>query len=92
LNFKQELCYDFVIMPILKSAIKKMRQDRRKTEKRKKQLTVLREAIKTVKREKRADDLKKAVSLIDKAAKINLIHKNKAARLKSSLLKAVSKG
>jgi len=78
-------------MPITKSAIKKMRKDKKRTENRKKKLIALKASIQVVKKTKRKEDLKKTISLIDKAAKTNLIHKNKAARLKSSLSKLVKK-
>jgi len=74
-------------MPITKSAIKKLRQDKKKTQLRKTKLDQLKRIIKLVKKTKKSTDLVKAVSLIDKAVKNKLIHKNKAARLKSSLAK-----
>lgn len=74
-------------MPITKSAIKKLRQDKKKTQLRKMKLDQLKRIVKLVKKTKKSTDLVKAVSLIDKAVKNKLIHKNKAARLKSSLSK-----
>lgn len=40
---------------------------------------------------KAAEQLPKVVSLLDKLAKKNIIHKNKAANLKSKLAKHVNK-
>lgn len=46
--------------------------------------------IKSAKKTKSSKDLSLAFSLIDKAAKKHLIHKNKAARIKSKLTSASS--
>jgi small subunit ribosomal protein S20 len=74
-------------MPVIKSAKKKLRQDI----KREKINDILRKTLKTAIKEaqkgKTAEEVKKAVILTDKAVKKNLIHKNKAARIKSSLSK-----
>ena len=79
-------------MPIIKSAIKKMRQDRKKTTRNKIQREKMNEAIKTVnqsvkdnKTDKLSDALKSAYKKIDKAVKKNLIHPNNSARKKSRL-------
>jgi len=76
-------------MPLTKSAIKKVRKDKKRTARNKALLAILKTAISKIKKTKNKDDFKKAVSLIDKAAKTKLIHKNKAARLKSSLAKLI---
>ncbi|MBI2420670.1 MAG: 30S ribosomal protein S20 [Candidatus Levybacteria bacterium] len=76
-------------MPVTKSAQKKLRQDK------KRQITnkTLRETLKkSLKKTIKNPDLKKiseATRVIDKAVKKSLIHKNKAARLKSRLSKLV---
>jgi len=70
-------------MPISKSAKKALRVTRRKTALNKRRRVLLRQAIKSVSKE----SLPQAISLIDKAVKWHLIHKNKAARLKSALAK-----
>ena len=44
----------------------------------------------TKKKEEAAEQLPKVSSMLDKLAKKNIIHKNKAANLKSSLTKHVS--
>lgn len=77
-------------MPVIKSAIKKLRQDRvreaRNDEFRKKLRDTLRQTKKST-----ADItvLKEAYSIIDKATKKNLLHANKAARLKSQIAQAI---
>lgn len=49
----------------------------------------LRRAVKTARKEKTAKAVRLAYSALDKAAKKKVIHKNKAARLKSRLMKLV---
>lgn len=49
------------------------------------------EILKEASKEPTKENLKKAYSAIDKAAKDNVIHKNKAARLKSRLAKLLNK-
>ena len=76
-------------MPIIKSAIKKVRKDKVRTARNKKREDTLKSLIKKVRSSKSAKDLKAAFSALDKAAKVKLIHKNKAARLKSRLSKGI---
>lgn len=68
-----------------------MRQDRRKTEKNRTKKEGVKKAIKTFLKEKSESNFKKAVSLIDKLSKTHIIHKNKAARLKSRLSRQLKK-
>ena len=77
-------------MPLLKHAKKKLHQDRKRTIQNKKLKEVFKKLIKTANTEKSAEAVSKAFSGIDKAAKKYIIHKNKAARLKSALTKAVA--
>lgn len=74
-------------MPILSSAKKALRQN----EKRYKANSELRKKLKESIKKVNATTINKTVSLIDKAAKSNIIHKNKAARLKSRLAKKIEK-
>jgi small subunit ribosomal protein S20 len=74
-------------MPVLKHAKKKQRQDKKRMLKNKKEKVVFKDLVKKAKATKSAKDMNAAFKAIDKAAKKNLIHKNKAARLKSSLSK-----
>lgn len=69
-------------MPIIKSAIKKMRQDVERTKSNKKYDHDFKKALRDVKKGK-TTSLTEVYSKIDKAAKKNVIHKNKASRLKS---------
>lgn len=80
-------------MPNIKSAKKKMRQDVERTSRNDTHRGnidgVLRSATKGVKA-KKEDFVKKAYATIDKAAKKNVIHKNKASRLKKRVSRLVS--
>lgn len=79
-------------MPVIKSAIKKLRKDRGRQAENDKFRSSLKTAIRIVKKQKSQAKLKKAISLIDKAAKKNIFHKNKAARMKSQLAKFIKTG
>ncbi len=76
-------------MPIIRSAIKKVRKDKIRTARNKKRENNLKSLIKKTRTNKRAGDLQSVFSALDKAAKVHLIHPNKAARLKSRLSKGV---
>lgn len=76
-------------MPIIKSAIKKVRKDKIRTERNRAKKSVIHTLLKKARSEKSLDNLSKAFSALDKAVKTNLIHRNKAARLKSRLTKGV---
>lgn len=76
-------------MPIIKSAIKKVRKDKTRTVRNKKRENTLNFLIKKAKASKTAKTLQAAYSALDKASKVKLIHPNKAARLKSRLSKRV---
>lgn len=77
-------------MPIIKSAIKKVRKDKLRTARNKKRELNLKSLIKKARATKSQKDLQAVYSALDKAAKVKLIHPNKAARLKSRLSKGVS--
>ncbi len=83
-------------MPILQSPKKNLRKSQKNEIRNKRFKGQMKEMIKSVKDamlgEKKADAAKllpKAFSLIDRASKKNLMHKNTAARRKSSLAKLV---
>lgn len=78
-------------MPIIKSAIKKVRKDKVRTARNKKRETTLKSLIKKARTSKTAKDIQAVFSALDKAAKVKLIHPNKAARLKSRLAKSSKK-
>ncbi len=77
-------------MPIIKSAIKKVRKDKTRTEKNKKRETAYKSLLKIARKSKNSKDIQNLFSALDKATKVKLIHPNKAARLKSRLTKKPS--
>ena len=84
-------------MPITTSAKKALRQNRthkeRNTAKKeayKKAVKTYRKTVVSKKTETAADELSKAFQALDKAAKTNVITKNKASRLKSRLAKQMA--
>lgn len=82
-------------MPIIKSAIKEVRKDKKKTARNRIRKEKMHDSIKAVEKvvkekgaaEKISDALKTAYKAIDKAAKRNLLHKKTAARRKSKVAK-----
>lgn len=74
-------------MPVTKSAIKTLRKEKRKEKVNNVLRESLRESLKVAKKTNSPASVRKAISLIDKAVKKNLFHKNKAARLKRGLTK-----
>lgn len=76
-------------MPVIKSAKKKLRQDKKRTKNNYSFLKVLKDSIKRARKENSKENIINAVKNTDKAVKKNIIHKNKAARIKSSLSKLV---
>lgn len=81
-------------MPNIKSAKKRMELDRKWNEVNRKKRSTLRTAIKRVRNAESADEaqplLQKAQKLLDRAARTNLVHPNKAARLKGQLARKVA--
>ena len=77
-----------------KSALKRIRSNDAKRVRNKYQHKTTRNAIailrETTNKKEAAEMLPKVVALLDKLAKTNVIHKNKAANLKSSLTKKVN--
>jgi len=77
-----------------KSALKRIRSNEAKRLRNKLQHTTARNAIKRLRAvEKKKDaekELPKIVAMLDKLAKNNIIHKNKAGNLKSKLTKFVA--
>lgn len=76
-----------------KSALKRVRQDEQSRLLNKYQAKSARNAIKelrnTTKKEKAEELYPKVASMLDKLAKKNVVHKNKASNLKSKLAKHV---
>lgn len=77
-------------MPIIKSAIKKVRKDKTRTARNKQRAIIMDRLIKEARRKPGEKSLSVVFSALDKAVKVNLIHKNRADRLKSRLAKSVS--
>lgn len=77
-----------------KSSIKRIRSNEAKRVLNRYQAKTTRNAVsalrKNTKKKEAAEELKRVSSLLDKLAKRNVIHKNKAANIKSSLQKQVS--
>lgn len=85
-------------MPIIKSAIKAMRQsikrrvvNQKTKDKYKNALKAFRKLVVAGKQKEAADAMKKAMSAIDRAVKKHQVHRNKSARLKSRMTKALKK-
>lgn len=74
-------------MPVTKTAKRALRGSKRKELVNKQFATRLEIALRAAKRDKKAADIKSVISLVDRAAKKKIIHKNKAARIKSRLSK-----
>ncbi len=77
-------------MPIIKSAKKKMRQDKKRTARNLVRKNNLKSLIKKARIEANPINLQAVFSALDKAVKVNLIHKNRSSRLKSRLSKGAA--
>lgn len=77
-------------MPLLKNAIKALKVSQRKAEVNRRVKSQTKTAIDTFKAQPTAENLSTAFSRIDRAVKNNIFHKNKAARMKSSLSSLLS--
>ena len=84
-------------MPLIKSAIKRarqntVRQDRRKPVKTymKTMMKKMEDAVKAGKKDEALKMLAETYKAIDMAAKVNILHKKTAARKKSSMAKLVA--
>ena len=77
-------------MPVTKTAKRALRGSKRKEEVNKLIIKKLEVALRNVKKIKSAKNITLAISLADRAAKKKVIHKNKAARIKSTLSKLLS--
>lgn len=78
-------------MPITKQAEKKLRHDRKRTIETKHAHAALQKLVKSMRKKPTQKSLTQVFAALDKAAKTHLIHKNKAARLKSRLSKLLAK-
>ncbi len=77
-------------MPVIKSAKKKLRKDRKREIANKNLKTLFKKSVKIAEKTPTEANIRKAVKIIDKTAKKNIIHKNKAARIKSKLAKLIA--
>lgn len=77
-------------MPVLRHAKKKLRQDKKRTAQNRKIKDSFKSLVKDAKAGKTAESVSLAFRAIDKAAKQNILPKNRAARMKSSLAKVLS--
>jgi len=73
------------LMPVTKTAKRAQRSSKRKENINKKLVTKLEVLLRVAQKSKKEKDIIAAVSTIDRTAKKHIIHKNKAARMKSSL-------
>lgn len=78
-------------MPILKNAKKALRASKRKNAINTQVRSKLKTAVDEMKKSPATDKLNSAFSAIDRSVKKNIMQKNKAARMKSSLSKLLSK-
>lgn len=78
-------------MPIIASAAKKLRHDRKRTVVTADVRKSLRDIIKLMRKTPTQKHLTQAFQALDKAAKRNIIHANRASRLKSQLSKLLKK-
>lgn len=77
-------------MPILKNAKKALRSSKRKAVVNSRVKSSMKTAMDSAKAAATPESVSRAFSKIDRAVKTNLLHKNKAARLKSQLSKLVA--
>jgi len=80
-----------LLMPIIKSAIKKAKVDKRRTEQNLLAKGQLKSSIKAVRSNPTQATLSELYSALDKAVKTHVIVKGHAARLKSRIAKIVKK-
>lgn len=78
-------------MPVTKTAKRALRGSKNKESVNKLIISRLEASVRAAEKGKTQDKVAKAVSLADRAAKKKVIHKNKAARIKSQLSKLLSK-
>ena len=74
-------------MPRIKSAKKRMRQARARTEHNRAQRSAIKTAVKKARTETNQDTVATAMQTLDRGARKGLIHRNAAARKKSRLAK-----
>ncbi len=74
-------------MPVTKTAKRALRSSKKKLEFNRRALTNIELALNRAKKNPTEANIKRVFSLVDRAAKRRLFHKNKAARIKSQVAK-----
>lgn len=85
------MCYYIADMPVTVGAIRKLRADKIKAAINLRGRVVMKDAVSAARKKPTPANLKKAFSALDRAAKKKVIHKGKAARLKSRLSRLLKK-
>lgn len=78
-------------MPRIKSAKKRMRQTRSRTEHNRTQRSAVRTSVKKARAETTVESVNAAIRVLDRGARKGVLHRNAAARKKSRLLKKLKK-
>jgi small subunit ribosomal protein S20 len=78
-------------VPRIRSAKKRLRQSRARTQANRAQRSAIRTAVKKARQASTAETVKQAASALDRGARKRLIHPNAAARRKSRLAKQLAK-
>lgn len=78
-------------MPKIRSAKKRLRQARVRTQRNRAQRSAIRTAVKKARLETTAETVLAAASALDRGARKKLIHRNTAARKKARLAKRLKK-
>jgi small subunit ribosomal protein S20 len=78
-------------MPVTKTAKRALRSSKKKEAVNKKIRASLEVAIRLARKEKSKKTIQEAISTVDRAAKKKVLHRKKAARIKSSLSKLLPK-
>lgn len=78
-------------MPVTKTAKRALRASKRKAQVNKTIIAALEKTIRAAKKARGAERILTAISLADRAVKKRVIHRNKAARIKSTLSKLLPK-
>ncbi len=73
-------------MPVTKTAKRALRSSAKKAQANFLRIKDLQTSLRLAKKSKKENDVKKVLSLVDRAVKKNLLHKNKASRMKSRLV------
>ena len=77
-------------MPVIKSAKKKLRVDKKRESANKKAESFINLVVKKAQKKPTQESVREAFKAIDKGVKKDIYHKNKAARIKSRLSKLIS--